>query len=66
MILAICFVNFYYLKILKIVFMCIAFHMLSSTAGDYLAPAVSKISESLGLSETLAGVTLVAFGYLIY
>ena len=46
--------------------MCIAFHMLSSTAGDYLAPAVSKISESLGLSETLAGVTLLALGFFIY
>ena len=66
MILAIGFVNFYYLKILKIVFMCISFHMLSSTAGDYLTPALTKFSDTLGLSETLAGVTLVAFGYLIY
>lgn len=43
--------------------MCISFHMLSSTAGDYLSPAVTKISETLGLTETLAGVTLVALGY---
>ena len=66
MMLSICFVNFYYLKILKIVLLCIAFHMLSSTAGDYLAPAVTKISETLGLSETLAGVTLLALGFFIY
>ena len=46
--------------------MCISFHMLSSTAGDYLAPAVTKISETLGLSETLAGVTLLALGFFIY
>ena len=46
--------------------MCISFHMLSSTAGDYLTPALTKFSDTLGFSETLAGVTLVAFGYLIY
>lgn len=39
--------------------------MLSSTAGDYLSPAVTKISDTLGLTETLAGVTLVALGYII-
>jgi len=64
--LSICFVNFYCLKILKIVLLCIAFHMLSSTAGDYLAPAVTTISEKLGLSEEVAGVTLLAIGFFIY
>lgn len=36
--------------------------MLSSTSENYLSPAVTKLSNVLGLSETLAAVTLVAFG----
>lgn len=36
------------------------FYMISSTAEDYLEPVVSKISRKLRLSESLAGVTLVA------
>ncbi len=36
------------------------FYMIASTAEDYLEPVVSKISTKLKLSESLAGVTLVA------
>ncbi len=36
--------------------------MLSSTAENYLSPALSTLSDILGCSETLAGVTLLALG----
>lgn len=35
--------------------------MLSSLAETYLTPVLTKISEALKLSETIAGVTLLAF-----
>ena len=35
--------------------------MLSSLAETYLTPVLTKISEALNLSETIAGVTLLAF-----
>lgn len=38
-----------------------AFYMLSSLAESYLTPVLTKISEALKLSETIAGVTLLAF-----
>ncbi len=38
------------------------FHLLSSTAENYLTPAVTKLSSILKCTESLAGVTLVAFG----
>lgn len=50
------------LFIFAIVFCFIAFHLLSSTAENYLSPALTNLSNKLGLSETLAGVTLVAIG----
>ncbi len=35
--------------------------MLSSIADTYLTPVLTKISQALNLSETIAGVTLLAF-----
>ena len=40
----------------------IAMYLLSSTADIYLSPALEAISEKLNCSESLAGVTLLAFG----
>ena len=40
----------------------IAFHLLSSTAENYLSPALAKLSKVFHLSETVAGVTLLALG----
>ena len=45
---------------LVIIFIC--FYILGSTADNYLSPALAKISITLGLSESLAGVTLLALG----
>lgn len=44
--------------ILMIIFM----YTLSSTADDYLSPALEFLTEKLQLSESLAGVTLLALG----
>jgi len=35
---------------------------MSSTAENYLTPALTKLSSIIGCTETLTGVTLVAFG----
>ena len=37
-------------------------YLLASTADLYLSPALERITLRLGLSESLAGVTLLAFG----
>lgn len=50
------------LFILAAIIVFIAFNLLSSTAEAYLSPAVTNLSEKLNLSETVAGVTLVAMG----
>lgn len=50
------------LVIFLVLFIIIAFQMLSSTAENYLSPALAKISTSLNCTQTLAGVTLVALG----
>ena len=39
----------------------VAFYLLSSIADTYLTPVLTKISNALNLSETIAGVTLLAF-----
>lgn len=44
--------------LLMIIFM----YTLSSTADDYLSPALEFLTEKLQLSESLAGVTLLALG----
>ena len=43
-------------------FMFIAMYMLASTADNYLSPALETITVKFGLSDSLAGVTLLAFG----
>lgn len=44
--------------LLMIIFM----YTLSSTADDYLSPSLEFLTEKLALSESLAGVTLLALG----
>lgn len=39
-----------------------AFYLLSFTADEYLSPSLQQISRTFKLSESLAGVTLLAFG----
>ena len=45
---------------LGILIILLIFYLVSSTAEDYLEPAVSQIAKKLKFSESLAGVTLVA------
>lgn len=51
-------VMFYGLVLLLLV---IAFYLLGQIASSYLTPVLTKISVALNLSETLSGVTLLAF-----
>lgn len=37
-------------------------YMLASTADEYLSPSLESLNNKFGLSESLAGVTLLAFG----
>ena len=39
-----------------------AFYLLSVTADEFLSPSLQQISKTFKLSESLAGVTLLAFG----
>ena len=45
-----------------LVALAIAMYTLGSTAAVYLSPALEAISDKLGCSESLAGVTLLALG----
>lgn len=45
-----------------IALMFILMYNLSSTADDYLSPSLEYLTEKSGISESLAGVTLLAFG----
>ena len=63
------FFDFYYctldqsvplLVLLTILFVMFVFNMLGTTADRYLAPSLEVLSEKLKMSETIAGVTLVA------
>ena len=51
---------FYYLPIF-ICGMFLCFLLLGSTADDFLTPSLEKLKIKFGFSETLAGVTLLAF-----
>ena len=42
--------------------LAIAFYILSYTADEFLCPSLEEISKTFSLSESLAGVTLLAFG----
>jgi len=46
--------------IFAVVFILASFYLISNAAEDYLEPALSVIAEKLKMSESLAGVTLVA------
>lgn len=46
--------------VLLIIALC--FYILGSTADSFLSPALAKLSMTLGMSESLAGVTLLALG----
>ena len=37
-------------------------YMLASTADEYLSPSLEALNNKFGFSESLAGVTLLAFG----
>ncbi|KAL4455001.1 hypothetical protein ABPG74_006383 [Tetrahymena malaccensis] len=54
--------NILILDLLTVLVPLMAFHMLSSTAETYLSPALAKCSKILKLSESVAGVTLLALG----
>ncbi|EAS00353.2 sodium calcium exchanger protein (macronuclear) [Tetrahymena thermophila SB210] len=54
--------NIIVLDLLTVLVPLMAFHMLSSTAESYLSPALAKCSKILRLSESVAGVTLLALG----
>jgi len=47
---------------LAIIFIGIALYILASTTDEYLCPALETIAEKFHCSESLAGVTLLAFG----
>lgn len=42
--------------------MFILSYMLASTADQYLSPSLEALNSKFGLSESLSGVTLLAFG----
>jgi solute carrier family 24 (sodium/potassium/calcium exchanger), member 6 len=42
--------------------MYVCFYVLGSTADGYLSPVLANIAKHLKFSESLAGVTLLAFG----
>lgn len=52
-----------YVPILQLVAIIVAlFLLLGTTAGEYLCPALLNISRTLNMSQSVAGVTLLAFG----
>ena len=46
--------------LITVIVIC-SFYLLGSVADTYLTPVLTKLSEALKLSETVAGVTLLAF-----
>ena len=48
--------------VLIIILIVLCFYFLSTTGNDHLAPALGIMSEKLGLSQNLAGLTLLALG----
>ena len=42
--------------------MCVLMYLLSSTADQYLSPSLEHITMKFKISESLAGVTLLALG----
>lgn len=48
--------------IIALAILVFCFYFISSTGDAYLAPSLGIMSEKLGLSQNLAGLTLIAFG----
>lgn len=51
-----------YNRVNQILILSLAFFYLSFVADEHLSPSLQKISKTFKLSESLAGVTLLAFG----
>ena len=45
-----------------LIFIVLLFYLLATTADSYLSPALEQLSLKLGISESIAGVTLLALG----
>jgi Ca2+/Na+ antiporter len=52
----------YFTLPIMILFALLCFYLLSDTANRYLSSSLTAISDKLGLSQNLAGITLLAFG----
>lgn len=48
--------------VFAILILLLCFYFVSSTGDGYLAPCLGIISDKMGLSQNLAGLTLIAFG----
>lgn len=48
--------------ILIVILIVLCFYFLSTTSGDYFAEVLGIVSEKIGLSQNLAGLTLLALG----
>jgi len=64
------FLNFYYcdldqslplIILISLIFAFLVFNILGAISDTYLAPALETVSKKLKLSETIAGITLLAF-----
>jgi len=64
------FLNFYYcdldqslplMILISLVFIFLVFNILGAISDTYLAPALETVSKKLKLSETISGITLLAF-----
>lgn len=57
-----CILNNQILHIIAMIILCaIAFYLLGNIADTFLTPVLTKVSNALNLSESIAGVTLLAF-----
>lgn len=54
--------NYYLFVPISLLIFVISMYILGSTADEYLVNSLQHISQKLGFSETLAGVTLLALG----
>jgi sodium/potassium/calcium exchanger 6 len=51
-----------YNRVKQVLILSLAFFYLSFVADEHLSPSLQRISKTFKLSESLAGVTLLAFG----
>ena len=52
--------NYILMTIISIIFVSLAFKFISSTAEEYLEPALTRCAQEFNFSESFAGVTLIA------